>query len=199
MRLTIAILLVIVSLAVADVYLPLVEAEYVYSCVFEEEDGHYLCEETRWMGLDDIAPEDEYGGSPWDAPVYEFSDLSHWYVHLYLRDDGDSLRFVEFFCNLGDWAELPWRIELPIEAGASWSEAGYEATVEEVGSYSVPAGEFADCLRLTYSFAGKPEFSMGFDHWSFVLASGVGIIAEEYLGNNGYGWSAELIEYNLLD
>ncbi|MCD4734178.1 hypothetical protein K8R78_08090 [bacterium] len=198
MRLTTVLLLVVVSLVVADTYLPLVEAEYVFSCVYEEEDAPYLCEETRWVGLEEFDPEDEYGRPTWDSPTYEFSDLSHRIVHLYLRDDGDTLRFVEFYCQIGEWGELPWRIELPIEAGREWNEAGYAAIVEEVGSYTIPAGEFTDCLRLTYSFIGKPEFSLGFSRWSFILASGVGVIAEEYLDDYGYGWTAELTECIIL-
>jgi|GEM_PF-3522263 len=198
MRLVTVLLLVAVSLVVADTYLPLAEAGYVYSCVFEEEDGSYQTEETRWVGLEEFDPEDEYSRPPWDEATWCFDDLAHQVFHLYLRDDGDSLRFVEFYCQLGDWGELPWRIELPLEAGQKWSEAGYKATVEEVGSYSVPAGEFTDCLRLTYSFVGKPEFSMGFNHWSFVLAPEVGVIAEEYLDDYGYGWAAELTECSIL-
>jgi len=199
MRHILIIMLVFVTLAAADSYLPLIEAEYVYSCVFEEEDGPYLCEESRWTGLEEFDPEDDYSHPPWNEATWCFDDLAHQVFHLYLRDDGDSLRFVEFYCQIGEWGELPWRIELPIEAGASWSEAGYEATIEEVGSYSVPVGEFEDCLRLSYSFVGKPEFEMAISHWSLIMAPEVGVIAESAERWDGYAWEAELVEYSILE
>lgn len=185
---------VITAVVAARDYLPLDDAGYVYELTYNILDA--VSVETAHRAVGSTGWEPDRWGPPADGELYVFDDPSHRVMYQYLRDDGDSLRVLEFYNNLGTWEELPFVIQLPLEAGDSWKCDGWSASVTAVGAVTTPAGEFTDCLLL--GFIEDEADEGGFrQSWELTLAPELGPVAESGRWAEQEGWSAVLIEHDL--
>ncbi len=195
-RTSLVLVLSLAALVAAQDYLPLDDAGYTYELTLTIQDAISVEKAHREVG--DTGWEPERWGPPAEDPLYVFDDPSHRVMYQYLRHDGDSLRVLEFYNNLGTWEELPFVIQLPLEAGDTWKCDGWSAGVTEAGTVTTPAGEFTDCLLL--GFVEDEADEGGFrQSWELTLAPYLGPVAETRRWAEREGWSAVLLEHTPHD
>jgi len=194
-RIAVFIPLLGVTTAGAADYLPLEGTSYEYALAFHELDA--VSVETVYREIAPAGYEPDRWGPPADGPLYVFDDLTRQVMYMFVRHDGDGLQFLDFLNNLGEWRELTERLELPLEAGTAWSGDGWAAEVTAAGTVTTPAGEFADCLLLCFTYDGDgDDFT---PQWKLYLAPDVGPVAETRRLTADRGYEALLSDYDRHD